>query len=263
MRRNFLFWGIILVAFGGIFILDGIGSLPGNPLEYLWQIFLIILGAWILLNSFRKPTYSKNETLAIELKEAKRATIHINHGAGQLKINSGEFSENLLTCSSMGTIQEILTRTSDSIEVRLSPGSDILPLVGFAEGFNWDLELNKSIPLRLFLETGASQTTANLSDLNITDLKISTGASSSTILLPSIPTSSNVSIHAGVASLKVQVPENVAARIRVKDGLSTLNIDKDRFERIDSNTYLSRDFATRDHRTEIKIEAGVGSISII
>ena len=44
MRRSYLFWGVILISFGSIFILDGINLLPGNPLEYLWQVFLIILG---------------------------------------------------------------------------------------------------------------------------------------------------------------------------------------------------------------------------
>lgn len=262
MRRNLLFWGLILISFGGIFVLDGFKLLPGNPIEYLWQIFLIILGSWILLNSIWKPKSTKSETTSILLNGATRATIRINHGAGRLNINSGTKNGDLLTYSSMGKIQENVSRTSDSVEARLSPGSDIIPLVGFAEVFNWDLELSNAIPLSLFLETGASQTYANLSKLNITDLKISTGASTSTIILPSVPKTSNVSINAGVASMKVQIPVNVAARIRVKDGLLSLNIDNVRFKRVDPNTYQSNDYTNATNRSEIKIEAGVGSISI-
>jgi len=262
MRRSYLFWGIILVTFGGIFILDGINLLPGYPLEYLWQVFLIVLGAWIILNSLWRPKGEKTEYSSIALHGATHAKIRINHGAGHLKINSGAKKGELLTYSSMGTVQQYVRQDNEFIEVRLSPGSDIIPLVGLGEGFNWDLQLGNEIPLSLILETGASQTYANLSDLNITNLKLSTGASTSSIILPSIPKRSEVSINAGVASLNIQIPANVSARIRVKDGLTSLSIDKDRFTRIDANTYQSPEYSFGTHQTEIKIEAGVGSITI-
>jgi hypothetical protein len=262
MRRSYLFWGIILVSFGSIFILDGFNLLPGNPLEYLWQVFLIILGAWIILNSRWRPKSEKTEYSAIALQGATRAKIHINHGAGYLNINSGANNGELITCSSMGTIQQSVRQDNGALEVRLSPGSDIIPLVGLAEGFNWDLQLTNKIPLSLILETGASQTNANFSDLNITYLKLSTGASTSKIVLSSIAERSEISINAGVASLNIEVPANVSARIRVKDGLTSLSIDKDRFTRIDANTYQSQDYSYGTHLTEIKIEAGVGSITI-
>jgi hypothetical protein len=262
MRRSYIFWGIILVSFGSIFILDGINPLPGNPFDYLWQVFLIILGVWILLNVLWRTKGEKTEYLTIPLQGATRAKIRINHGAGSLNINSGTKDGELLTCSSMGTVQQYSSLVNGILEVRLSPGADIVPLVGLGEGFNWDLQLINRIPLSLILETGASQTYANLSDLNIPDLKLSTGASTTTIVLSSIAESSNVSINAGVASMNIQVPENVSARIRVKDGLTSLSINKDRFPRVDANTYQSQDYSYGIKRTEIKIEAGLGSITI-
>ena len=262
MRRSYLFWGVILISFGSIFILDGINILPGNPLTYLWQVFLIILGAWIILNSRWKPRDEKTEYSSIALQSAVRAKIRINHGAGNLKIKSGAKKGDLITYSSMGTIQQYTKLVDDLLEVRLSPNSDIIPLVGLGEGFDWDLLLSDKVPTELIIETGASQSFVDLSDLNITDLKLSTGASSSTIILPAIPTTSKVSINAGVASINIQIPVNVSARIRVKDGLSAFTIDKERFSRIDANTYQSQDFSFGANRTEIKIEAGVGSITI-
>jgi len=262
MKQNNLFWGIFLISFGGIFFLDAIDILPGNPLEYLWQIFLIILGSWIILFSYWKPKYDNYEQMTIALEGATRAKIRINHGAGHLNINSGTTKGELLTCSSMGTIQQFITRENEMLEVRLSPRSAIIPFVGFAEGFNWDFQLSEEIPLSLILETGACQTNANLNDLNIMDLKLSTGASTSSIILPSKPERSNISINAGVASLNIHIPTNVDARIRFKEGLTSLTIDKDRFTRITSNTYQSQNFDIGTHRTEIVIEAGIGSISI-
>jgi hypothetical protein len=250
------------MLFGGIYILDGLEILTGNPLEYLWIIFLIFLGTWIIINSLWKPNRGMIENSSIGLRGANRGTIRISHGAGHLNINSGAGEGDLITYSSRGSINKKIIETNGLLDVRLSPDSDILPMVGFSETLNWDLKLSEKIPLYLILETGASQTTADLSKLNIPDLKLSTGASSTSITLPSMPERADVSINAGVASLNLKIPTNIGARIRVKDGLTSLNIDKDRFIRVDENTYQSLDFNQQSQRTEIKIEAGVGSITI-
>lgn len=262
MRRNFIFWGIILVVFGGIFVWDGFDLLPGNPLEYLWLLFLIILGSWIVISSFWKPYRGESKTISVGTQGAQRAKIQIAHGAGHLTINSGAEKGNLLTYSSQRTIHKEIKLLYDFLDVRLSPDSEIIPLAGLSESLNWDIKLCEEIPLSLIMETGASQTTADLSKLNITDLKLSTGASTTSITLPSIPEHAKVSINAGIAAINIQIPTNVAARIRVKDGLSSLSINKDRFVRLDDNTYQSHDFTQHANRTDIRIEAGLGSITI-
>ncbi|HCM96132.1 MAG: hypothetical protein A2X25_04245 [Chloroflexi bacterium GWB2_49_20] len=262
MRRNYLFWGIVLVAFGGIFFLNAMDRLPGNALGYFWQLFLIILGSWVIINSIWIPGREGKENFSVSLQGAACANIHITHGAGRVNITSGANLGELLTCISTGTTQQKTRLSNGTLDVRISPGSDIMPLVGFAEGFNWDLALSDAIPISLTLETGASQTMADLSDLYITDLKISTGASTTSITLPGKPELAYVSINAGVATLDIKIPENVAAKIRMKDGLTSLNLDNNRFTRIEGNRYESQNYNQSTQRSEITIEAGVGSITI-
>ena len=262
MKKSYIFWGAILILAGCIFFLYGKNMLPGNPLDYLWQVFLILLGVWIIINSQWKRKNFDGEIASIALNGANQSRIQINHGAGRININSGTNRENLLTYSSVGTIQHYTSYDGNNLDVRLSPTSNILPFVGLGEGFNWDLRLNNEIPIILIIETGACNTYLNLIDLKITELKLSTGASKSTIILPSTIQKSNVLINAGVASLDIHIPKNIKARIRIKEGLTSLSIDKNHFVRSGVDTYHSIDFNKGEYQTDIKIESGVGSITI-
>jgi len=262
MRRNYLFWGIILVVFSAIILLRSFKVLPGDSLSYLWQVFLIILGCWIIVNSLWKPNHQDTENTSISLKGAVKANIRINHAAGKLNITSGAMGGELLSCASSDTLQQKTRLNGDTLDVRISPVPNVVPFIGFAEGFNWNIKINKEIPISLIIETGASQTIADLTELNITVLKLSTGASSTSILLPSKPERSFVNINAGVATLDLTIPTNVAAQIRIKDGLSALNINKARFFLTNRNHFETQEYSLSNTRTEITIEAGISSISI-
>jgi hypothetical protein len=69
-------------------------------------------------------------------------------------------------------------------------------------------------------------------------------------------------VEAGAASINIRVPEATAARIRVKQGVTALNIDMNRFPQLDSGIYQSSDFDISPNRTEIVVEAGLGSITV-
>ena len=113
----------------------------------------------------------------------------------------------------------------------------------------------------LNVETGASQLDMDLKDVLATDIRLQTGASNSNVTLPARG-ASHLDLEAGAASINIRVPEGVAARIRVKEGLTSLNVDTNRFPQLDSRLYQSSNFDSATDRTEINIEAGVGSITV-
>ena len=51
-------------------------------------------------------------------------------------------------------------------------------------GWEWAFGLNDAIPLALKLETGATETRIDLTNLRVTDLRLKTGASSTDVQLP-------------------------------------------------------------------------------
>ena len=111
------------------------------------------------------------------------------------------------------------------------------------------------------INTGASETSIDLTDLQVKDLKLQTGASSTTVTLPVKAGFTHVDIESGVASTNIRVPSGVAARISAHGGLSSINVDATRFPR-QGDLYQSSDYDSASNKVEVKIQTGVGSIDI-
>jgi len=70
-------------------------------------------------------------------------------------------------------------------------------------------------------------------------------------------------IDTGVSSLKLIVPEGVSARIRIKGGLSAINVNTTRFPLVEGKVYQSSDYTTAVNRLDLTVDAGVGAIDIV
>ncbi len=108
---------------------------------------------------------------------------------------------------------------------------------------------------------GASNTRLDLTDTLVTGLEIHTGASATEVRLPAQVEHTRVKVEAGAASVKLQVPEGVAACLEVNGGLLDVDVNRTRFPR-EGKVYQSPDFDTAPYRVEIKVNAGAGSITV-
>jgi predicted membrane protein len=126
---------------------------------------------------------------------------------------------------------------------------------------DWDFNLNPSVPLILRLETGASESRLSLTDLQVRELHLKTGASSTTIDLPASAGFTRVTVESGAASVKIRVPQSVAAAIQVKSALAGIRVDTSRFPRAGAG-YASTDYAEAANKVDIYVETGVGSVEI-
>jgi predicted membrane protein len=127
---------------------------------------------------------------------------------------------------------------------------------------DWDLHLNQQLPLNLKIDSGAATARLDLHDLQVGDLDLNTGASTTEITLPQNAGNTKVRISTGASTVKVIIPPEVAASIRVKTGISTLSV-AERFVRQGGNSYQSSDYNTAANRVELSIDSGVGTIDII
>lgn len=264
MRRNNLFWGLIVLLAGVLLLLNTLGLLKFNFWPVFWAFFLILAGLWFLMGPrlFRREI--TEEQISIPLEGASEADIRINHGAGRLVIHSASLPSDLLTGKVSGGVEPGITRSGTRLSVDLSMKSAnvIGPFPGIEfKGFNWDLSLNRDLPLRLNLSTGAGETTLDLSDTMVKELHIETGASSTQVTLPARAGITRVIAKAGMASLNFTVPQGVAARISTSIGLAGSKIDTVRFPQM-GDVYQSPDFDSAANRVEIEVEAGMGSIDI-
>lgn len=264
MRRNQLFWGVILLLLGGLMLANEMGiKLPNGMLltELFWPMLLIFGGLWVLVGVFFRGNV-KMENASIELQGATSANLKINHGAGELKIHSGANVKELAHGSFTGGLEHKATRNRDRLEVRMRPAKDFLDFSFFGprHQIDWDVALNADIPTALTLNLGANNSMLDLRDMNITDLKLEMGASDTRLTLPARGRF-RADLDLGAASLEVIVPEGLSARIRASLGAVDLKIDPSRFPR-NGNIYQSPDFDTAANSVDMTIDAGAASIKV-
>ena len=265
MRTGRLFWGIIILVAGVILLLQNIGIISVNFWPIFWALTIILLGVWILLRPVLGKSNAEKRLLSIALLGANEAEIVLKHGAGRIHLSSLQTPGELLAGTFEGGVKHEYA-PGLSARLELNPEVDgiwAFPGIGMGHGFNWTLGINRDIPIRMKVEAGAGEALLDFSDTQVKDLRISTGASSTEVTLPSRAGYTQVKIEAGVASVKVRVPQGVAANIHMETGLSGKQVDTSRFPNIGGSDYRSADYETAVNRTDIRIEAGVGSIEII
>jgi hypothetical protein len=96
----------------------------------------------------------------------------------------------------------------------------------------------------------------------VRSLDLSTGAADTRVRLPRAAGATSVKASSGAASLVLEVPTGVAARIRMQMALGSGQVDESRFPRT-ATGYESPDYATAPNRIDIDIQGGVGSVRVI
>ena len=265
MRKSGIFWGIVIILAGLLLLSNTLQIVQFSFWKVFFPLALILLGVWFLMGPtmFRRdltPQYS-----GMPLQGARAIDLKLAHGAGRLEIGASSNPAELLSGSFVGGVQSSATLEADgTLKAKVEAPTDIIMAFpwGYAShGLSWNVNLNRDLPMKLRLSTGASETNANLIDLKVTDLRIETGASNTQVTMPAQARFTRVQIETGASSINLRIPLGVAGRISIKSGLSNIKVDPSRFMRI-GELYESADYATAANRVEIFVEAGVGSIDI-
>lgn len=258
------FWALVLICIGILFLLINLGILPGEIWNYIFPALLVLAGIGLLLGWRGSGKEPEQVSASAPLEGATHATVTLKHGAGQLRIGSGTDPTLLFAGTFGGGVDKTLSQKEGTVFLQLKTPSDVWSNVGFpgARGLNWNLQLNPGIPIALKYEGGASETKMDLSGLQLAQLEVDTGASSTDIVLPPPHGTMRVIIHSGAASVKVHLPPDTQAAIRGTMGLGSLEVDKSRFPDRGTGVFQSDNFMTAPDRIEMNIEGGVGSVQI-
>lgn len=262
MRRGSMFWGGLLILVGIILVLDNLGVLGNIDIwGLIWPLFLILMGAWFILGTLnRRP--AEREHVEIPLDSAQSAHLLVQHGAGRLDIYAGAGSGNLVEGDFGGGLDFHTQRSGDQLEVRMRMPSQFFPffwMPGYS--LDWSFGLSKDIPLSIEIGSGANDARLDFSELKISKLTLKSGVSSTSLKLPTSAGYTQVRVESGVSSVNLHVPESVAARIRSQSGLSSINLDRNRFPK-SAGFYQSLDYDQAQNKVEINVQMGVGSVSV-
>jgi hypothetical protein len=263
MRRGGGLLGVLLVVLGIVLL---VGTLSGIDVWGLaGSTLLIVFGAWILWGVLRGRRAMPVEEVSIPLDGVQQARVHVGFGAGQLRVGGGAAAGELMAGTFRGGVNYSKRQQGQELEVGLTLPNDVyflFPIPGIAPGgLEWSVRLTPDIPLALRVETGASTAELDLTDLRVTDLRLVSGVNSAQVKLPARAGRTKVRVEGGLGSLKVWVPEGVAAQIRSRGGLSAIHIDRSRFPR-SGRAYQSTDYETAANKVELDVQIALGSVEI-
>ena len=247
-------------ALGAILLASTTGRIDEGPMELVtrwWPVVLVGIGIWFLIASVWPGRQRPVESFSLPLASAQAADVHVSFGAGELSM--GRAAPGLLIA---GTFEGGVLYRSPApgiVEVKPDTGSSGWPLSG--QAYRWSVGLTGEVPLDLRLDTGASRATVDLGELALRRLDLRSGASETRIRLPMAAGYSQVRTETGVASLSIDVPPGVAARIRSRMTIGRTSVDEGRFPRTLDGWELP-DYATAQNRVEVEVGGGVGSVTI-
>jgi Cell wall-active antibiotics response 4TMS YvqF len=255
---------------GAVLIVVGVLSILGIAVHIFWPLILIAIGVWIVLGITRRPgrAGAPREQASVPLDGAREAAITVRHGAGRMTIGAGAGGDQLLSGTFGGgldasrhtengrLIVDARVRDRDVGHYIFGPWRH-----GWAGALDWDFVLNPGIPLSLRLETGASEARLSLGDLQVRELVLKTGASSTTVDLPQRAGHTRVTVESGAAAIKIRVPQGVGAFIVVRSTFAGIHVDRLRFPESAAG-YRSADFDTAQNKVEIFVESAMGSVDI-
>jgi hypothetical protein len=247
-------WALI----GVVLLLSTTGNLGDGPIEILvegWPWLAVGLGVWYLIGSVVQRGPGLDEALRLPLADAGDAAVRIRFGAGELNVRAAA-SGQLIDGEFRGGVKH---RVTGSGQVELEQDTGGWPWLD--RGFAWTVGLTAEVPLDLRVDAGASRNTLDLRRLRLRSLELHTGASDTRVVLPEAAGATSVRAEAGAASLTFEVPDGVAARIRTRVVLGSVQIDEYRFPPV-AGGYESRDYATATNRVDIDVQGGVGSLRV-
>jgi hypothetical protein len=254
-----LTWPIAWTAVGVVLLLSTTGTIGPGPAELIgtyWPWLLIALGVWFVIGAVLPSGRGLTETLTIPLRDASAADVRIQFGAGTLQTRVAA-AGNLVDGDFAGGVLQ-REPGPGRIELRQDTRYGIPWL---ERSSTWSVGLTDRVPLDLRIQGGANRSMLDLRELKVRRLELQTGASETRVVLPRAAGHTDVKTSHGAASLLIEVPTGVAARIRTRMAIGQTRVDETRFPRT-ADGYESPDFATATNRVDIDAEGGVGSLTV-
>lgn len=297
-RRPSLFWPVLLIAAGVLFLLDNLGyaDIDFGQLWRLWPVFIILAGldlllgrrsvvgnaivalvsllvvgavVWLAVGGPGLPGRddrggTPDMSIAEAVDGAERASLDLDFPSGTLRIDgqagSGSLIEGALDTTGGHRPEWNITRTGSEATTRLSYVPGQAPSgFNWGRGDEWVLHMGPGVNWDVRANLGAGTARLDLTGLALDSLNLNTGAGEATIILPA-EGDIRGSLNAGVGAVVLEIPGSMAVRLRVNRALAPLNVSS-RYEK-DGDVYTAGDWDNADNRVELSLKLAVGAITV-
>jgi hypothetical protein len=267
-------WPLVLVLVGIELLLAH--RVPWVALAGLAAIVLI-LGAVATQTNLPASDSAPQSTSSVhtDLGGASQAAVTVRFGAGQLNVGpieqprpnelasmTYEGPPDLAPVPRYAPVGGGIGQLEYQSSGRGGPG---IPFVNGRGGSSahMDLNLAPNVPITSFVvQTGATDARLDLSTLRVSAIDMSIGAATTWVRFPEAAGTTTAHISGGASTITLEVPQGVAAQIRHRGGLSTVNVDQNRFPLVSDGLYRSTDYDTAPNKVDINLETGVTTIQV-
>jgi hypothetical protein len=294
MKKGLKIGPAILITLGIIFLLNNFGVLPWDIWTNIWKfwpVILILVGIEALIGQnisirtlfillalvfliplfFAVNPFTKNplatETLTITepLGSLAKSKIIIDLPATNLDLKaaatgSNKLIEGKISFSKAANKPKISKEEifGKGVFTVTQEGQTSLPFVSSLKN-STQLSLSQQIPLELLIKTGATAGSLDLNNLRVDYLELDSKAANLKISFGRLYSSRAV-LKTSAANLEIQIPSEIATRLKIDSKVKNLSIPS-RFEK-SGDEYKTKDFDKAFTRLDIEINAAAGSITI-
>ncbi len=299
MKPGKLFWGVLFLTLGVLFLIKNISSSPVINYDFfrLWPLIFVLFGAaylvtninlkyasfgaagliaalciftfkigpfhWFGTHSSRHYDYQGKAYEEQLHPEIKKVFFTLDGGAGEFmvaKTDSSFFKIVPQDSSSEFSFDKKVDGDVMRVKVR-NANEDIH--IDSRDGFKYGLKvlLNTAPHYDLTFHTGASSNNYDLTGLIIEKLKMECGASSTVLKLGELKdTDSKIFIDAGASSFQLLLPKGTAAKIKTSTALSSTNISG--MIKIDDELFQTDNYSSAPFKYDIVVDGGVMSLDV-
>ena len=288
-RPRGLLFPAILITLGVLFLLGNFGYMPPisvSALFRLWPVFLIVAGIEAILSRRQPwaalalqvgviavavalaaaqpagifaPASSGSSEATVERESARTLSLRVSGGAGEYRVSGGATAL-VEARTERGEIVARTTRRGDQAEVRVEPAAaDLFRFGGPPAGVT--VRVASDIPSSIRLDGGAGEFTLDMRDILVTDARVGTGASKTYVILPTPRGEVPVRIDAGAATVEIEVPSGVEARITTRGGAISINSSNPRIA-VSAGAGETSGYATAKDRVTVTFEGGAASVTV-
>ncbi len=298
MNYKNLFWGVILIALGVLYLLKQLDIIWFNwrDIVSLWPLLLVLWGISLLpikpaiklissliavvvmvLIIYNNPgrwhsgwfwigsndrTETRKSQKQESIKEASGlARLELNAAAGTYTIEG--LTDELVDFTHVGDSGAYYMRTTvdeNTHHVFIGPehGRNQFNLYNSHEV---DIKLNGGMRWELDIDAGAAKISLDLREYIVDQLNIQGGATSMDIILGSLSENLDVNIETGVSTVSIEVPEEVACEVNTDSFLVSKSIKG--FDKVSKSTYVSPNYSDAGKNITINFDSGISSLSIV
>jgi hypothetical protein len=273
-----VFWPILLIGVGLLWLMNNLNLLPGwswGTLWQLWPIFLIaigldlliarrsaILGAIVALATIglvivvilAGTTFGLGRDINViteqfseELGSANSARIDLEFSMGPTLIEALNRSDDLIQAeiTHLGEVEFSSSGTSrktiqlDTIEGSIQVGR--LDLYD-EHKLRWEIGITPEIPVELNIRGGVGESELDLSELNLASLDLDVGVGQIRILLPATSGEYDAHITGSMGETYIEIADEADIRLDIDGGVGevTIKVPADAAVRLDASIGVGR-----------------------